>query len=263
MRVRCCADQPSVGTVAPASPIQKSCTELGWTPTAAGSPYVCANSEFYSGTGKVCSTAATFSSARNACRSIGARLCTSEELDADNARGSGCKLDDKIVWSKTPCTGGQLAQYGSYKEGAGSVCKPVNSRAGVRCCAEQPQSKTRFSCEDLQWPIKNGACAQSKIKGKCYGKLNFQDAKALCESVGTTICTSGEIEADVAQFSGCKLDTERVWTSSSCGTGMMTRAGGSTSAKIFLPQCATVNTMHYVRCCTTSSTTSKLQNNRG
>jgi hypothetical protein len=59
------------------------------------------------------------------------------------------------------------------------------------------------------------------------------------------------LESDVAQKTGCKLDTERVWTSTSCSDGFLTR-GGSSSANMAV-ECSSADQKFPVRCCATGS----------
>jgi len=260
LRVRCCADQPSSSSVAPSTlPKPKTCTDLGWS-VAPGSPYVCANSVFRGG---VCGSAADYKTAQSSCLAQGARLCTSKELSNDDAKGSGCKLDDKMVWSSSTCTingvTGQIMQKGSSDSTDTTQCSPVDNRAGVRCCADEPNAKAEFSCEELQWgstPVvvgQVGRCAKSKINGQCSGNLSFKDAAAFCAATGARVCTSGDLEANVAKLTGCQLDGVRVWTSTSCqdGSGFITRGGTAESSFV---QCDPPYSLYPVRCCASSTT---------
>lgn len=45
-----------------------------------------------------CIRSATFESAVTHCSSIGARLCTREEIQANCTRGTGCEIDKELVW---------------------------------------------------------------------------------------------------------------------------------------------------------------------
>jgi len=45
-----------------------------------------------------CVRSATFESAVTRCSSIGARLCTMEEVQSDCTRGTGCEMDKELVW---------------------------------------------------------------------------------------------------------------------------------------------------------------------
>lgn len=90
--------EPSDGnaTIADDSTFKKSCQQLGWFSQLVG---VCAASEV----GGECSGEVTFDQAVAFCASVGARVCTFDEVEAGIPLGSGCDLDDKRVWTDTPC----------------------------------------------------------------------------------------------------------------------------------------------------------------
>jgi len=96
-----------------------------------------------------------WSHAGSICLAIGARLCTTEELQADETRGTGCGHDGEWVWSSDTCADGHLVSVGASNNGRnlcsgdGEECLPdqnpctCNARcwastenAGVRCCAD-------------------------------------------------------------------------------------------------------------------------------
>jgi hypothetical protein len=96
-----------------------------------------------------------WSHAGSICLAIGARLCTTEELQADETRGTGCGHDGEWVWSSDTCADGHLVAVGGSNNGRnlcsgdGEECLPdqnpctCNARcwastenAGVRCCAD-------------------------------------------------------------------------------------------------------------------------------
>lgn len=87
----------------------------------------------------VCGTKFTTLRQANAfCLAGGARLCTSEELLAKITKGSGCELDDAMVWSSTQCHNGVWVVKGKGKT---NLCDANNpqSRYGARCCADGPK----------------------------------------------------------------------------------------------------------------------------
>eukprot|EP01048_Picozoa_sp_COSAG05_P013749 COSAG05_NODE_1493_length_4715_cov_4.480069_1_plen_731_part_00 len=53
----------------------------------------------YGGSGSNHEVAPTWAVAQSYCSQIGARMCTVEELEADETRGSGCGFDANLVWS--------------------------------------------------------------------------------------------------------------------------------------------------------------------
>lgn len=74
------------------------CADLGWNSEAYGDPAVCGETDADVLTGGDCSGEVSFDEARALCQHAGARLCTSDELIADEARGTGCHYDEAFVW---------------------------------------------------------------------------------------------------------------------------------------------------------------------
>ena len=118
-------------------PAPASCAGLGWAnANAYGSPAVCGESDLGLGG---CSGAMTHAAAEAFCAGGGARLCTVDELAADEARGTGCGYDQKNVWSSTVCG----AEGNAWKIAPGSTllaaaveCKGSVATRNVRCCAD-------------------------------------------------------------------------------------------------------------------------------
>lgn len=78
--------------------------------------------------------ASTLLEAKGFCLTGGARLCTSEELFSQTTKGTGCLLDDEMVWSSTPCREGAWVVEG---QGRSASCQVnTQSRFGARCCAD-------------------------------------------------------------------------------------------------------------------------------
>ena len=77
----------------------------------------------------------TMSKAQETCDSLGARLCTLDELKANEARGSGCGLDKALMYTATPCPNGGL-MIGSGGNGGRAYCSaPEQPQVdGIRCC---------------------------------------------------------------------------------------------------------------------------------
>ena len=75
---------------------------------------------------------------------LSARLCTADELSADEARGTGCMQDDVMTWTNDPCGElpglvGHYAQRGSSLTRVGPTgkeCYADSETFAVRCCAE-------------------------------------------------------------------------------------------------------------------------------
>eukprot|EP01052_Picozoa_sp_SAG31_P047104 SAG31_NODE_9284_length_1304_cov_1.387552_2_plen_225_part_01 len=59
--------------------------------------------------------------AQTICFGMGARLCTSEELLADETRGSGCQHDLEMTWTSVECTDGHIIAVGASNQAQGRV----------------------------------------------------------------------------------------------------------------------------------------------
>lgn len=159
--VRCCADSDNARMGLEVCDLYASeesrctsrltCQELGdafggsWRqPARYGSDSVCGESDAglgacRGGTHDVIS----WQEAEAACLDAGARLCTVEEVEADEARGSGCSLDAQMVWTvdDVACSPGQhvVVVGGSQNaQGRETECRDDAGTAGegLRCCAD-------------------------------------------------------------------------------------------------------------------------------
>jgi len=123
------------------------CSHFGWDPALYGEPSVCGGSQLF---GSRCLLAASFEEAEQSCSNIGARLCSAKELRNDEARGSGCGMDTKRVWSSTPCALGSsklgmmqtLPGASTSLEDVPSVCSYRLERHAVLCCADESSSSS-------------------------------------------------------------------------------------------------------------------------
>lgn len=112
---------------------EKSCEDLGWT-IQGGSKAVCGYSKVNQGD---CGTG-SYAEAEAMCASVGARLCSTEELSNDETKGTGCKGDCKRVWASDTCASGHHSLAGASKC-AGDYppeCTSDNEELVVRCCAD-------------------------------------------------------------------------------------------------------------------------------
>ena len=111
----------------------RPCEQIRWN-SAANLPVCCGS--FING---VCYRAETHADAARICASIGARLCSATELQANFARSTGCALNRVMVWTHDTC--GDTAATMLQARGAGRkiapVCSSVESDAAVRCCANR------------------------------------------------------------------------------------------------------------------------------
>ena len=91
-------------------------------------------------------------------------------------------------------------------------------------------------CEDLGWGLATyssavygvgptGAtqgfadpsiCANSKVNGRCSGRLDYFSAQSFCKSGGGRLCTADEMLEDETHGSGCNYDFNWIWTSTPC-----------------------------------------------
>lgn len=254
-RVRCCADQPTrTGPALPpaVSKEPQTCDQLGW-PTAGDG--ICSNSVFPNG---ACLTDVDHDNAKSSCLSIGGRLCSSEEILKNHAKGSGCKLDTARVWTNTPCNGGVITLLGASDVGS-LMCSKHTEGYGVRCCSSSPTNENNEvilpdsesrTCDQLGWDITGDVCASSKIAGMCSGQVSYRQAEAFCGYGGGRICTSAELSSAITVGTGCKLDRERVWSSTPCGAGHYdTQAGDPSKMSLHPLRCDNKDRLMYVRCC--------------
>lgn len=128
-----------------------SCAELNW-PTWSrynNDPSSCGVSNDRPLRG--CSGQLAWEMARDICESVGARLCTRAELEADTTAGTGCDLDMSHVWSSTPCRpGAYMAIVGASQYVAEAMPKCIlqeEKSASVRCCADTRKVVVTFRRE--------------------------------------------------------------------------------------------------------------------
>ena len=123
------------------------------------------------GAAQVCTQrpAVSWQEAEGACLNIGARLCTVEEIEADEARGTGCNADRAMVWTSDDigCAAGQhvvvigssnnLGRLDDLGFEASTDCR--NDAGGdaeaVRCCADAVvgEACTAHSSKERRRPL--------------------------------------------------------------------------------------------------------------
>jgi len=225
-----------------------SCNDLGWTNAPSGwNPRVCAASNAAPLTG--CSGEVHWRTALHFCEDVGARLCSVDELQQNEARNTGCSYDSAWVWTSTPCLNGKLLSIGSNKAGTDTVCGDSTRTAAVRCCADVstptaaptlsptvtvlPIAVSVSTCDDLGWnPEENGSpavCAVSDAAplAGCSGAIRWRDALRFCEGVGARLCSADELQQNEARGTGCSYDLAWVWTSTPCPDGYLVTTGSS------------------------------------
>jgi hypothetical protein len=124
----------------------RTCGEIG-APLAPSSYNVCGHSRNSRGR-CMPRRGQTAAQSENQCAAIGARLCTAEELQRGETRGSGCNMDNRLVWSATPCCdmtdestcdaspASRLVLFG-HGFGPARCMEESSASAGTRCCADR------------------------------------------------------------------------------------------------------------------------------
>jgi len=274
-----------------------TCDELGFPAAATfGDITVCGETDAAS-LGGECVGEVTWDEAEEYCTSAGARLCSATELQNDEAADTGCNYNDVVIWSSSVCVDddglyGYEMAYGSSSSGVlSNSCSSSTTVSGVyvRCCADaygctpfpvaeptpQPSitpvptslsSCSDQTCDELGWSGtlygSSEICGESDLQlGGCSGYNNWNDAKDICQQNGARLCTSDELLNDEARETGCNLDTELVWSGTSCASGYYAVSGSTLASDIVctsISESSTVST----RCCAdagscTSSPTSR------
>jgi len=151
-----------------------------------------------------------------------------------------------------------------------------NKQRPVRCCADVDvtavslrdagtttttlPAAARKSCDELGWGARvDGVCGEAD-KGlkrkdgsdKCFNNKNHPDANALCTGVGARLCSAAEITSGVGKSTGCKMDTQFVWTSTPCDADSFlgAKAKGET-------ECMSVDTSAPLKCCSDEDVVSR------
>jgi len=109
----------------------------------------------------------SWAQAEHVCIGAGARMCTVEELEADETRGTGCSHDRTHVWSAdtVDCKPGwHVGVVGSSGTKKKSKCIQDSGSAAVRCCADTTVTVACKATSAPPPPIKGGQ--QSKKCGK-------------------------------------------------------------------------------------------------
>ena len=164
-----------------------------------------------------CFKKATFFKAERICADEGARLCGFDELPFA-AKGTGCGLDTKLVWTGEQCAGGkkQLARTG---DGSSSVCAGPKRKFGVRCCANVcPTERPTASPKPTPSPPRGGVCLASGYADKCV-KLTQGAAAARCAAAGAFLPSTAGDDTAATKGVGCGLPKLWQWTSTPCGKG--------------------------------------------
>lgn len=109
-----------------------------------------------------------------------------------------------------------------------SGLEPHQLETGELACVLGCDSAGRSIASSWAWNRRfnydQGTCAASKYLDQgCTGPVTYAEAEAICAANGAYICAADELDADVAKFSGCGLDTDLVWvrdtTTGECALG--------------------------------------------
>ena len=190
-----------------------------------------------------CRTAGSQEDAQAVCQGIGARLCDSVELERDVARGSGCELDDKMVWVKglQERAPGSSRWKVSTKGTGGTASGPRGT--GVRCCATSaaaPAAETPFEDQGMT----------ELGRGNC----RLTDGTSASKSAQVRVNTLGPV-ALLACYNACQhplcgafeyRENDRVWPcriySASAAVSHAGPPGRSTSVRCFVRNPTTTTT---------------------
>lgn len=154
---------PSPGGPTPPGPSPTACCKDLPGFTNIDGDDVCAARQW---SGQSCVAQATYNQAEYICSSVGARLCTMEEIEDRQASGTGCGFDSKLVWTSSACGNGDRLM-GRGDNGAGKKCGASSAKAAVSCCANVcTSSPSSILCPPsdrlaVKW------LAGGKLEGRC------------------------------------------------------------------------------------------------
>lgn len=140
----CALDLPPTPAVASCLPCSATSLQTSTPPAAAA---VCSDSAV----NDACFGSGNYSQAEAVCGSLGARLCTAEEVSAGVAADTGCGWDRKTIWTRTSCRvplsgqEGHVVLAGAPSDDIVATCEAKSAEQGIRCCADRvpdPASQT-------------------------------------------------------------------------------------------------------------------------
>ena len=249
-------------------PLMKCCDDLaqhGFTSSRGGD--VCAAVKIQ---GSKCKASMSWKESKEACESIGARLCKFDEVESRVLKGLGCSEDDHDdavkTWTDERCiydfeTGSN--GYLAYTEdGREQYClSKAKGKAQLACCADpcasssstggKPREAIVKSCAELKkdFPFEHigdhTVCAATSVEKNengdwvCGADEPWESAQNKCEAIGARLCTGDEFlqsHYDLGEGGasllgvGCDLGDALMWTSERCVSDWMTGENGYLAA---------------------------------
>jgi len=238
----------------------------GW-PTGRGDPMVCGESDNGFNTYESDVDAAGLCAGDNElahdgwahaaamCTGLGARLCTTDEIQADETRGTGCGHDNAWVWGVEACdaveTDCHLIACGSTANGCASeepYCAPNAELHEVSCCSDTDVTPDDGVNDWVGTGSGGRALCTTGIfgfrrpdgtNGSCNHAATYTAAVAWCADNGGRLCTADEVNNDCTRGTGCSHDGDLQWTSSQqSGAGHMISVGGANQGRNNCDECA-------------------------
>eukprot|EP01050_Picozoa_sp_SAG11_P005374 SAG11_NODE_375_length_10004_cov_18.136699_2_plen_336_part_00 len=218
----CRADSPCPHNVAITPRSAASCSDLSQRSFSnlLGSNDVCGASNFEdphgvacAGPTEKCCHTTTFLAAHEICIHAGARLCSLEELQDNEAAGTGCGFDAKHVWTSTR---GVCAE-GAFMAAAGNVahqnqvdnipaeCTSLGHHLAVRCCGDAVAADTEedtcdsmaslLTCGELR-TISGAEWADGATATFCHEQFATQNScSSYCGGIAARQCRTLEMDA--------------------------------------------------------------------
>lgn len=182
----------------------KSCAELGWD-VVDGS--VCAASKV----NKECFAGGSLADSTSFCESAGARLCTTAELAADVAKGTGCKADDAAVFAAEGTLTG-----GSSKA---QVTSTSSTATHARCCADVVGAGSTITITGVAPVSPSGAWTNALPAIQPSAPFTLPTRTYSSGTVGSarTYSTSGSVAAAARPYTSATTLPARTYSTSSVG----------------------------------------------
>merc|ERR1712176_1249192 len=146
-----------------------------------------------------CHRGKTYAEAKEICEDYDSRLCTRDEISHKCTKGSGCSIDNSLIWSnsRVPEHYVVCGKGTGCPEGDEDIALPSELRE-VRCCKDEdyenpPPPIVINSCENV-W-------AASDLGG-CHREKTFAQAEGICEDYDSRLCTKDEISDKCSKGSG-------------------------------------------------------------